>query len=81
MIVEKKYLLYPGHVRSKNDGDWHYISASKLAALYKVSMQECIVVKHTDDWFSVFETDDEYPDLIKLFVKWNGDYIIPENKP
>jgi hypothetical protein len=39
-----KYALYPGKVRSINDGDWHFISSIELARLYKVKMSECITV-------------------------------------
>lgn len=38
-----KYLLIAGWVRSKHDGDRHYVSAPQLAVLYKVNFQECRV--------------------------------------
>lgn len=39
----KKYVLCPGFVRSRNDGDRHWISAPELARLYGVPIRECDV--------------------------------------
>jgi len=44
----KKYVLHPGLVRSKFDGDTHFISASQLAHLYGVDIRECITVSSED---------------------------------
>lgn len=38
------YLLCPGPVRSRTDGDWHHIGARQLAHLYRVPMDECVVL-------------------------------------
>jgi hypothetical protein len=40
--VKAKYLVYPGYVISKNDGEKHYISFMKLIELYRVDPRECI---------------------------------------
>lgn len=42
-----KYILVPGTIVSQYDEDQHYINAARLAHLYGVSMDEC-VVWHTD---------------------------------
>lgn len=31
-----RYVLHPGHVRSRADGDWHFVSAADLRRLYSV---------------------------------------------
>ncbi len=41
----KKYVLHPGIVISRSDGDKHFISAAKLCELYKVRWEDCIVAK------------------------------------
>ncbi len=41
--MKKKYLLVPGMVQSKTDGEWHYIDAPTLANLYHVPLHECII--------------------------------------
>lgn len=65
----KKYALHSGHVMSKTDGDWHFVPAYKLAALYGVPMSECIITPHPR------------PDLINLYPKSNGNYTLPTEKP
>ena len=40
----KKYIVVPGFVISKSDGDHHYIDATTLIYLYKVKAQECIII-------------------------------------
>lgn len=37
----KRYLLCPGHVTSKSDGQTHFIDARRLAMLYGVPMSQC----------------------------------------
>lgn len=37
-----KYLVRPGYVRSKSDGDEHYISFKQLCDLYGVNPAECM---------------------------------------
>jgi hypothetical protein len=43
-----KYLVYGGEIASINDGGWHYVSAKKVAELYKVNPRECIMVDKED---------------------------------
>ena len=42
----KKYALVPGKIISNTDGDEHFISASMLASLYGVPLDECIVIDY-----------------------------------
>lgn len=42
--MTQRYLLCPGQVRSRRDGDFHFIGASRLAHLYGVRMSECVVL-------------------------------------
>ena len=46
MTTKPKYLLFPGWVRSKNDSDQHFITASQLARLHGVDIRECLVVPY-----------------------------------
>ena len=39
----KKYLLVPGRVTSKNDGNVHYVSSADLMHMYRVRPYECVV--------------------------------------
>lgn len=38
----KKYLVIPGYVVSKNDGDRHFINSDQLMRLYGVKQEECV---------------------------------------
>jgi len=67
-----KYITYPDYVRSKYDGDVHYISHVNLVELYRVNYNECVCS-------SAFNTGNYSKGLIKLKPKYNGDYIIDKN--
>ncbi len=40
---EKRYVLCPGYVKSKTDGQEHFITAGQLAHLHGVNPAECYV--------------------------------------
>ncbi|MGR8931942.1 MAG: hypothetical protein ACU836_15015 [Gammaproteobacteria bacterium] len=73
-----KYVLCPGFIFSKNDGDRHYISARKLAELYHVSMNECVVKPDMDD--PRYKGWRPPEDAIELNPKYNGNYTLPHNQ-
>ncbi len=43
-VEQQQIMLCPGRIKSKNDGDWHYISARQLADLYGVDFNKCKVL-------------------------------------
>lgn len=76
-----RYLLCPGTVRSRIDGDVHRISASQLAALYGVRMDECFVL--ADPRFYSFLNEQLLArvargELIALRPRQNGNYSLPQ---
>jgi len=44
----KKYVVYPGFVRSRSDGDRHYVTSDMLMRLYKVRRAECMIILPPD---------------------------------
>lgn len=42
--MKLRYLLCPGPVQSRTDGDLHHITARQLAFLYGVPMAECVTL-------------------------------------
>jgi hypothetical protein len=64
------YILCPGYVRSKNDGQIHYVGAKKLADLYRVNFRDCRVLR--EDRLSTVP-----PDGIYLHPRYDGDYALP----
>ncbi len=67
-----KYLLCPDYVRSRADGDRHYITPPTLARLYGVSLQECVVWPNRGRWLYGGS-------LIWLYPREDGDYRLPES--
>ena len=66
-----KYILHPGHIISKTDGEEHYISAVMLCHLYKVSAPECTIVGST----SLVNVRPEI--LVHLYPRSDGKYSKP----
>jgi hypothetical protein len=66
-----KYMLHPGYVISRYDGQKHYISYHRLIELYKLNPKECIDSSHRGMGIrrSVWHLHPEY----------NGDYSLPED--
>ena len=62
-----KYLLFPGLIRSRHDGERHFISKEKLIRLYKVRPEECIV-------FEKGISRKRISKLIPLSPRFYGDY-------
>jgi len=70
-----KYLLCPGRVTSKTDGDDHFIDERALARLYGVSMSECEV--RPERAFGRFGWRPT-PGLIELRPRYDGNYKLPD---
>jgi hypothetical protein len=64
----KKYILHPGWVTSKTDGQEHFITALDLAECYKVSITECLVLKDPS------AIKGKIPDLIHLYPLYQQNY-------
>lgn len=81
-----RYLLCPGPVASRNDGDVHHVSPAQIANLYGVSPQDCLVLPPERPgkpcglrrW--VLEAV-ERGDLIALHPRFDGDYRLPNPAP
>lgn len=65
----KKYLVCPGHIKSKTDGQLHYVSSKALIALYGVNPDECVIDCNLNPKKSL--------DLIELRPRYNGNYTLP----
>lgn len=68
-----KYIIMPGFVKSKNDGETHYISASKLIHLYGVNPKECYIVRD-GEMESIPKSVSKTAKV--LSPKYNGDYSL-----
>ncbi len=66
------YAVHAGHVRSRTDGDRHFVSAQRLARLYELRPGE---------WFAWTETSAQgriWEDYRHLFPDFYGRYGRPE---
>lgn len=71
---QKRIFLHPGEVRSKRDGQWHYVTAQQLARLYHVDLRCCVVIAGDRPYYH--DPDDEH-----LYPRVNGDYWNAEPTP
>lgn len=72
-----RYVLHPGPVISKSDGQTHVITAEQLARLYQIPLHECIVVRSDDgfeDQRKVAARMTSHKNLIHLHPRGAGDY-------
>ena len=73
----KKYVVYPGIVFSRSDGDKHYISTHRVMELYGVNPQECVLI--TDDRSDI-ELGLNLSHLIPLYPRNDGNYKLEADK-
>lgn len=66
-----KYIVHPGYVTSRSDGDKHYISAGQLMKLYAVKLSECIIITSESDKYKLRGLN---RDLVSLFPREGGNY-------
>lgn len=67
-----KYIVHPGVVTSRTDGQRHFVSFNQLVSLYGVDVENCI--------FASDKTHKISADDVHLWPKYNGDYTLP-SKP
>jgi len=67
--MKRRYIVHPGFVVSRTDGDQHYIGYSQLIALYKVDPTLCILYKEGEYIPRALDAH--------LYPKYSGDYSLP----
>ena len=77
--MTRRYVLHPGKVESKSDGQIHYVSAARLADLYGVSLRDCITYPYGDDTDSRFKRMSwrDPVGVIHLHPRYDGNYTLP----
>jgi hypothetical protein len=75
-MSEIKYIIHPGNVFSKNDGDYHYISGERLIKLYNLNPKKCLIVRNPRPFSRMpFGMPDD-PSYKHLYPRWDGNYSI-----
>jgi hypothetical protein len=65
----RKYVLCPGEVTSRSDGQRHYINAEQLLSLYGVRRNDCYIARRGKGGIPA-----GYAHLPRLFPRYEGDY-------
>lgn len=68
-MTKIRYILHPGWIRSKHDGDSHYITAPMLWSLYGVPPAQCRV-------YDPARKGEEGE--VHLYPRYNGNYTLPQ---
>lgn len=70
----RPYVIYPGQVVSKTDGDVHHISAPRLAELYQVPLALCHISRHDATPYDLRR----YEHLTALTPRYDGNYSLEQ---
>lgn len=71
-----RYIIHPGWVRSENDGDLRYITASRLISLYQINPRDPKILCVIDKYGTGFEIS-ETPGDIHLYPRADDNYSLP----
>lgn len=77
--LKPRYVIFPGYVQSKSDGQHHYLSALRLAFLYGVRLKDCEIYQ-PQNWWSERHYREAYErniDAIHLVPRRDGNYTLP----
>lgn len=77
--MKPRYVLHPGWVVSKTDGQRHFIDEQMLMRLYRVHADECTFAYLESTPFKPARLTVEDP-LIHLYPRYDGNYTMPERK-
>ncbi len=67
-LTKRKYVVMPGYITSRQDGDEHYIGGRELMRLYGVRPDECYVLRPG-------ETGSGLPEGLRVLrPRYDGDY-------
>lgn len=72
--MTKRFIVHPGPVHSKRDGQLHHVAATDLIRLYGVSPRECIIAEATPGQRRYAE--EKGVKLIHLKPRYDGDYSL-----
>lgn len=74
-----RYVLCPGFVRSRHDGQSHYVGPMDLARLYGVRLEQCEIFEPAQWWPESYYrmAEERTRGLIKLAPRSDGKYTVP----
>ncbi len=81
-MFDKRYVVFGGHITSKNDRKWHYIGPRQVAQLYGVNPKDFIFVSESTPINDKTGLPYGIPDIgfAKLYPQSSGNYqILPKH--
>ena len=66
-----KYAICPGYIRSKTDGDRHYIGYNRLIELYQLNPKDCFLDEKVN-YIGLSPSDQ----IIYIYPLYSGNYQI-----
>jgi len=80
--MNPRYLLCPGDVRSRPDGQVHYVPAMVLARLYGVQLSDCVILPGTRtpadrSMRSAWLARAAAGEIVPLLPREDADYLVP----
>jgi len=78
--MKPKYIICPGYVISKTDGQHHYIGAMRLIRLYGVDPRDCFIYEPAPWWPNYYYVDSgKYlAGVRRLGPRYDGNYDLHE---
>jgi hypothetical protein len=76
-ISRPRYVLCPGWIISRIDGDFHYIGAAKLARYYGVNLRDCLIELPKQKLHPLGLPPGFYTGMVFLKPRLDGDYRLP----
>ena len=67
-----RYIIHPGFISSKSDGDVHYVGYKQLVTLYKVDPRDCELYNPV----KFYPADYMNEDITHLYPRWDGNYSL-----
>lgn len=81
-MTKPRYIVRPGYVTSKSDGQEHFITSEMLIRLHGVRRKDCIVVPcNTVTSRPSFFTEQQMRNMTILQPRYDGDYIFLGDTP
>lgn len=72
-IIKTMFMLHPGEIRSRSDGDVHYISARQLIQLYGIHPKMCQIYKEGWDRGMSPGLSEQF---VHLYPRYDGEYQV-----
>lgn len=78
MVLQAKYVVHDGYIKSRSDGDEHFISCEDVIRLYGVNSNRCLYARMGDEEWKRCYTPEYIMSLTHLWPRLDGNYNLAE---